>query len=227
MIGMNGKIGNKEMSQMNGRNAIGKAAVAVFGTSRSGKDYTIDGALEILGEGTHVSPMGMIHERLGERRLSGMSEGEKKELCEGVWDDIARMCREGAVVDCHWCFPQTYGGKVLKDGYNDEKLPRREVRDAESGNVYEVVFDPARIALFDRVVYLCTDPEIIVSRFRTSEGCKRNEDATVEDVEAWEDFEIRCLQRLCDMAGVPFSMACALPEDTPGMLAAEVAMAVV
>ena len=45
------------------------------------------------------------------------------------------------------------------------------------------------------------------------------------NVEAWEDFEIRCLQGLCGMAGVPFSVACALPEDMPGMLAAEVAMA--
>ena len=44
-------------------------------------------------------------------------------------------------------------------------------------------------------------------------------------MEAWEDFEIRSLQRLCGMAGVPFSVACALPEDTPGMLAAEMAMA--
>ena len=211
------------MSQINGTNR----AVAVFGTSRSGKDYTIDGALEILGEGMHVSPMGMIHQRLQGRSLRTMGEKEKRELCEGVWDDIARKCRDGVVVDCHWCFPQTYGGKVLSDGYNDEKLPRREVRDDVSGNTYDVVFDPARIALFDRVVYLCTDPEVVVSRFRTSEGCKRNTDATVGDVEAWEDFEIRSLHRVCAIAGVPFSVACARPEDTPGMLAAEVGRSVV
>ena len=54
---------------------------AVFGTSRSGKDYTIANAQELLmNKGMvfdHISPIKLVHDELNGGKLRGMAEDEK------------------------------------------------------------------------------------------------------------------------------------------------------
>ena len=58
--------------------------VAVFGTSRSGKDYTIRDATELLEEKkmlfSHISPISMVHEELDGRKLRNLSDEEKDKV---------------------------------------------------------------------------------------------------------------------------------------------------
>lgn len=102
--------------------------VGLFGVSRSGKNYTIDDFRELASrEGvkfTHLSPMDMIRARLGDRRLRDMSLEEKKELVSEVRSEIDRIAKDrNVIVDEHYCYPATIGGRRLENGYFDEKLP--------------------------------------------------------------------------------------------------------
>lgn len=185
--------------------------IGVFGTSRSGKDYTIDGAVDILKKESidfrHVSPIGMVHDELNGRRLKGMPEEEKKELVRNIRKNIDSISGSSNVfVDEHFCFPSTYGGKVLNDGYNDEKLPRRYCFDEMSQRDYEVVIEEEEIVKDDMVIYLDIPEEEILRRFRISEGCKQNNDITLDDIRCWKDYEKRNLTDICKKHSIPFAL---------------------
>ena len=140
--------------------------VAVFGTSRSGKDYTIKGALKLLGDVPpirHVSPIHMVHDELHGASLKTMSQKDKQKLVDKVRDDIDDICLEvDAVVDEHYCFPVTYGGEVVSNGYTDEKLPYDLVYDAAADRDFEVVFEDFEIRCYDAAVYMDVDPVVIL-----------------------------------------------------------------
>ena len=180
---------------------------AVFGTSRSGKDYMISDAIAQLKEKgmefTHLSPITMVHDELDGRKLRDMPVEEKEELVRSVRNSIQDQTEEGCYfVDEHYCFPTYYGGRVLQDGYNDEKLPYTLGFDEER-NQYEIVFQPGWITNYNVAIYMDIEPKIILGRFRTSEGCKCNTDVTLDDIYCWKNFEIGQIQDLCHKADIP------------------------
>ena len=175
--------------------------IAVFGTSRSGKDYSIRDAIAILFakglEFTHISPITLVHNHLNGRRLKTMSETEKAEMMKEVREEIGLLSSSDFVfIDEHYCFPSEYGGKRIENGYSDEKLPFVILKDGNGGS-YECVFDESWMNNYDLVLYMDVPSNIILDRFRESEGCKNNPLITLEDIEAWKSFEKSQLQKIC------------------------------
>ena len=169
--------------------------VGLFGVSRSGKNYTIDDFVETAKangiEFVHMSPMDMIRARLGTRRLRDMPEDEKRALVREVREEIDRTAEDHhLIVDEHFCYPSTFGGKKLENGYYDEKLPHDILRDANNKVDYEVVFPRFESHKYDLLAVMSIDPDIIVERSRTSEGAKYNPYATPEEIREWQKTEI-------------------------------------
>jgi hypothetical protein len=166
------------------------ARVGLFGISRSGKNYTIDEFIRIARENgvefIHMSPMDMIRERLGGRKLSTMTESEKKTLVKQVRDEIDEVAKDhNVIVDEHYCYPVSFGGVKPENGYYNEKLPHdiwhREIAKVD----YEVVFPRFEYMKYDLLAVMDVDPEIIVERCRTSEGSKYNPYITAEEAREW------------------------------------------
>ena len=169
--------------------------VGLFGVSRSGKNYTIDDFLALSKEAglefIHLSPMDMIRERLGTRRLRDMGLEEKIALVKEVREEIDVICEShNVIVDEHYCYPSTFGGKRLDNGYFDEKLPHDILKVDGHDTEYEVVFPRFEYDKYDLILCMDIDPSIIVDRCRTSEGAKRNNDITVEQARRWEQVEL-------------------------------------
>jgi hypothetical protein len=180
---------------------------AIFGTSRSGKDYTINDAQELLRDKgmdfKHVSPIHLVHQELKGQRLRDMTADDKSRLVEKVRSMIEEQTRgASAFIDEHYSFPEKCGGVVIDNGYYGEKLPYyREPGD--EGRLYEVVFCDEWIKQYDLAVYMEIDPDVILERFRTSEGDKYNPFITAEDVRLWQLFELERIQYICNLYKVP------------------------
>jgi adenylate kinase len=173
--------------------------VALFGVSRSGKNYTIDDFMELAKahgmEFIHMSPMDMIRARLKGRRLRYMPECEKKELVREVRDEIDLMAEDhNVIVDEHYCYPATFGGKKLENGYYDEKLPHDIFHRPDFRAEYEVVFPRFESLKYDMFATMYIDPNIIVERSRTSKGAKYNPFVTAEEIEEWQRAETEGLE---------------------------------
>ena len=169
--------------------------VALFGISRSGKNYTIEDFLQLVGNDglsfIHLSPMDMIRDRLGSRRLKDMPLGDKVDLVNEVRNEIDRICKNNnVIVDEHYCYPSTFGGKELDNGYFDEKLPHNILKMCGHDTDYEVVFPDTEYCKYDLFLCMNIDPGIIVERCRTSEGVKRNDEITIEQAKKWQQVEI-------------------------------------
>ncbi len=168
--------------------------IGLFGVSRSGKNYTIDDFIELARAGgiefVHLSPMDMIRARLDGRRLRDMSENDKLALVREVRGEIDRAAEVShIIVDEHFCYPATFGGKKLENGYYDEKLPHDILRRPGYATEYEVVFPRFESLKYDLFAVMDIDPEIIVERSRTSEGAKYNPIITAEEVSEWQKTE--------------------------------------
>ena len=182
---------------------------AVFGTSRSGKDYTINGAIRLLAckglRFRHASPISMVNDALAGGKLSEMTMDERRNLIRSVREDIGNMIQSnggGLFVDEHYSFPERHGGRIISNGYYGEKLPfTRAIGYEERG--YEVVFEDGWMADYDLAVYLEIDPDVVLERFRTSEGDKNNPYITTEDIRLWQLFELDRIQTLCNGYNVP------------------------
>ncbi len=175
--------------------------IAVFGPSRSGKDYSIRDATKMLFshgfEFSQISPIALVHNHLGERKLKNMTENDKKKLICDVRKEIEIISSSNYVfVDEHYCFPCEYGGKSIENGYSDEKLPFVLTID-ENGRYFECVFDESWLKNYDLVLYMDIPSDIILDRIHRSEGCKNNPYATLQDIESWKAFELSELERLC------------------------------
>ncbi len=163
----------------------GHIRVGLFGVSRSGKNYTIDDFIELAKangvEFIHLSPMDMIRARLCGRRLRDMSETEKLALVDEVRNEIDAVAeRHNVIVDEHFCYPATFGGKKLENGYYDEKLPHDILSRPGYKTDYEVVFPRFESLKYDLFAVMSIDPNIIVERSRTSDGAKDNPYVTAE-----------------------------------------------
>ena len=184
-------------------------SIAIFGTSRSGKDYTIKETVRILKlqgvDYSHVSMIGSVHSILEGDKLSHMSEPEREKILKKVRNRIDNAALEGNIfVDEHYCFPKTYGGEAIHNSYADEKLPYHDVYDEDLDRTYEVVFKDFYIDGYDAVYYLDIDSKILLNRFRTSEAEKKNEKITINDIRLWKLFEISEIRRLCNLKNIPF-----------------------
>ena len=180
---------------------------AIFGISRSGKDYTIRDATELLTEKgmlfSHISPITMVQEELDGRKLSELSECEKRNVIEKVRGRMTDLLKDDYVFsDEHYCYPRTFGGRVLKNGYYGEKLPYYD-KVGRDNRIYEVVFEDGWLDGYDLAIYLDIDPYIIMDRMRTSEGGKQNLYATYDDIHLWKMFEIEGIQRMCIEKNIP------------------------
>jgi len=130
---------------MTGQNISTHYRIGLFGVSRSGKNYTIDDFIGLAKDNgvefVHMSPMDMIRARLGSRRLRDMPDDEKRALVTEVREEIDRIAKDhNIIVDEHFCYPSTFGGKKLENGYYDEKLPHDILHDMRYKVDYEVVF---------------------------------------------------------------------------------------
>ena len=149
---------------MEKKNRSGFMRVGLFGVSRSGKNYTIDDFIELAKANgvkfIHLSPMDMIRSRLDGRRLRDMSEEEKRTLVKEVRDEIDRAAFENnVIVDEHYCYPATFGGKKLENGYYDEKLPHDILHIPGYRTDYEVVFPRFESLKYDLFVAMNIDPD--------------------------------------------------------------------
>ena len=184
--------------------------VGLFGVSRSGKNYTIDDFIALASadgvEFVHMSPMDLIRDRLNGRRLRDMSEGEKMDLVREVRSEIdsIAMC-QNVIVDEHFCYPATFGGRKLENGYYDEKLPHDILSRPEYRTDYEVVFPRFESLKYDLFAVMDIDPDIIVERSRTSEGAKYNPCVTSEEIAEWQSVEIRGLELESHVPVIPIT----------------------
>ena len=172
-----------------------KYAIGVFGISRSGKDSAIEVFVDIARENgydfVHMSPIGMIREKLAGRRLKAMPESEKIRLVQMVREEIRDVSEHSnVIVDEHYCFPHDFGGAVLEDGYYDEKLPYDIMTIPDAPTVYEVVLPRFATQFYDLVAVMKIDPDAIIERMRRSDGCKRNTVATRDDIIHWQRAEM-------------------------------------
>lgn len=172
--------------------------IGLFGTSRSGKNYTIDDFIQLAKENgrefVHMSPMDMIRERLDGRRLRDMSDAEKKALVKQVRDEIDEAAAShDLIVDEHYCYPESFGGVKPENGYFDEKIPHDILHREDLKVDYEVVFPRFEYMKYDMLAMIHIDPEVIVERCRTSEGAKNNEYITVDDAREWQKAELEGL----------------------------------
>ena len=191
------------------RRGLPMVRAAVFGISRAGKNYTINGAVERLASNglqyRHVSMIGTVHELLGGKKLRDMNMSEKLELMERVHFKIDMAASEGnIIVDEHYAFPETYGGKKIDSEYVNERLPDIIVSDDDLDREYRVVLDESEIPKYDIVFFLDINPETVLGRFRNSKGDKHNDAITIGDIRCWSVFERYCLKALCESYDVPF-----------------------
>ena len=168
--------------------------IGLFGVSRSGKNYTIDDFIELAKKAgvdfIHLSPMDMIRTRLNGHRLRDMSDNEKKALIEEVRGEIDIVAeKNNTILDEHFCFPETFGGKKLENGYYDEKLPHDTFHNPDYVVNYEVVFPRFESAKYDLLAVMQIKPSIIAQRSRTSEGVKYNPYVTEKEIEEWQRAE--------------------------------------
>ena len=173
--------------------------VGLFGVSRSGKNYTIDDFIELAKangvEFVHLSPMDMIRARLDGRRLRDMSVAEKQALVDEVRNEIDTVAENhNVIVDAHFCYPATFGGRKLENGYYDEKLPHDILHLSRCVTDYEVVFPRFESLKYDLFAVMSIDPSVIVERSRTSEGAKYNPYVTAEEIREWQKVETEGLE---------------------------------
>ena len=173
--------------------------VGLFGVSRSGKNYTIDDFIELAKangvEFVQLSPMDMIRARLDGRRLRDMSVAEKQALVDEVRNEIDTVAENhNVIVDEHFCYPATFGGRKLENGYYDEKLPHDILHLSGCVTDYEVVFPRFESLKYDLFAVMSIDPSVIVERSRTSEGAKYNPYVTAEEIREWQKVETEGLE---------------------------------
>lgn len=184
--------------------------MGLFGVSRSGKNYTIDDFIAISRNNgidfVHLSPMDMIRDRLDGRKLRDMPESEKRMLVNEVRNEIDLVAVDhNVIVDEHFCYPATFGGKKLENGYYDEKLPYDILRIPDHRTDYEVVFPRFESRKYDLFAVMCIEPEIIVQRSKTSEGAKYNPYVTAEEIGEWQRVEIEGLEFESNVPVIPIT----------------------
>ena len=194
--------------------AISSLRVAVFGISRSGKDYSIGKVREILNasgpEFVHYAGIPTVRDYssfvLG-KKFADTTMAEKGRLMNVFRKKISdREKIPFLIQDEHCCFPVTYGGRPLVNEYTRAKFPFELKKNSEGSREYEVVLREEWITDCDMIFYLRPDPDVIRKRMHDSNGSKRNTQITSEDVDLWMRFEIEFLREVCSRNKLHFEV---------------------
>lgn len=106
--------------------------------------------------------------------------------------------------DVDYSFPATYGGKIYHDRFIDAKFPFVSRLSSDLSCTYEVICDETLLAGNDEVFYLQIPPNEILQRIREGTNNNYGRYLSIEDISAWEDFEIRQLTQTCLRLRIPF-----------------------
>ena len=191
----------------------GSCRMAVFGITRSGKDTiirrVIPRIIEQCGLLFHHFPymgtIGKLSEKILFKGLGKTTQIEKGMLMVEYRKMVADRSRYPYLItDEHFCYPDTYGGKILHNEYVDAKFPFVKESNDDCTQGYEVMFSDEYLDIYDIVFYLDTDSAEILRRIRLSEPPKDNPYITILDINRWKAFEISKLQNMCKAKGIPF-----------------------
>lgn len=168
--------------------------IAIYGTSRSGKDYLIEHASKyLISFGLSVRHLkgSLLLNQMAEEgygvRFSKLSEGHKFELRKRFIDLVNEATESNDIVfvDGHYSFPEERG--------------------------FKVVFTDADRDCYDHFFYMDTKSELIREVSRKSEGEKQNLEITVKDIDCWKSFEKDAMSKVCGSLGKELVI---LDEDT-------------
>lgn len=151
--------------------------IAIYGVSRSGKDYLIKNIISSEIEGYHLEGSSTL-KKLSLNKLGCNFDETTKEQREFLRKEFVKLINDKEV---------EYGN-VFVDGHfsfiNDDN--------------YRVVFTEEDKAAYDLFVYLDTPSKMIVEFSRKSTGSKNNMKITTEEVRRWKEFEKQNLYTICD-----------------------------
>ncbi|HBC3399201.1 TPA: HAD hydrolase family protein [Vibrio parahaemolyticus] len=156
--------------------------LAIYGVSRSGKDYLIKNVIAYLQETTLLTA---IHIE-GSKTLNALAQDMFLQPFKNLDESRKRILREK--------FTEIVNEKnleydlVLVDGHYS----------FIDGDSYKVVFTEQDENVYDHFFYLDTPSEMIVDFSRKSTGDKRNLDITVEQVRNWKKYEKCELNKVCN-----------------------------
>ena len=157
--------------------------IAIYGTSRSGKDYQISHIISHLNENDvsaiHIPGSTKLNELADEiygSKFKELSDDKKHHLREEFINLISDFDAKYEVVfvDGHFAFPS----------------------DVKQGG-FDIVFTESDKNCYDHFFYLDTDSELIIKNSRQSVGDKKNTEIQTKDIEAWKAFEISAMQSMC------------------------------
>lgn len=151
--------------------------IAIYGVSRSGKNYLIDKLIPLLaGRSYHLEGSQTLNQMSIEKfgcRFKELSETQKDHLRKEFTKLIHKKEEEYGVVfvDGHYSF-------IAPTGYN-------------------VVFTSEDLHAYDVFFYLDTPENRIVENARNSSGEKKNTMITEVDIQNWKEFEISQMAEIC------------------------------
>ena len=187
--------------------------MAVFGITRSGKDTIINRTIPKISDQCglifhhfpYMGTIGDLSERHLFKKLRETTQIEKGKLMVDYRKMVADRSRYPYLItDEHFCYPDTYGGKVLHNEYVDAKFPFIKESNDDGSQGYEVMFSDEYLDIYDIVFYLDTDTEEVLRRIRSSDPPKDNPYITLCDINRWKAFEISKLHNMCKTKGIPF-----------------------
>jgi hydroxymethylpyrimidine pyrophosphatase-like HAD family hydrolase len=155
--------------------------IALYGVSRSGKNYFIEKLIERLkskGKEQIFHLEGSVYlfkmaQKKFKKHFKLLTENEKSVLRS----DFPKTLREkervygNVIVDCHYAF-------ISEDGYN-------------------VVLTDSEKDAYDAIFYIDTPSDMIENYSKNSEGEKKNLSITAEQIRLWKKFDIENLQNIC------------------------------
>ncbi|MHA2799842.1 HAD hydrolase family protein [Vibrio harveyi] len=156
--------------------------LAIYGVSRSGKDYLIKNVIAYLQETTLLTA---IHIE-GSKTLNALAQDMFSQPFKSLEESRKRTLREK--------FTEIVNEKnseydlVLVDGHYS----------FIDGDSYQVVFTEQDEYVYDHFFYLDTPSEMVVDFSRKSKGDKRNLEITVEQVRNWKKYEKCKLDKICN-----------------------------
>lgn len=147
---------------------------AIYGVSRSGKDYFIDILVRyFLSRGEqlyHVKGSETLNQMALEIygvKFNQCDDMKKRDLRERFIERINELesKHKNVVVDGHYAF------------FDDQKI-------------LISVCTQSDIDCYDQFFYLDSEPKLIIDRMRNSSGSKYNDRLTEADIQLWQDYEI-------------------------------------
>lgn len=151
--------------------------IAIYGVSRAGKDYLIGNAINKIPQLYHLrgsETLKRLSMELLSKPFSETDEDEKNRLRIAFTDEAAAVESKygNIVIDGHYAFPDDNGG-------------------------YRIAFTQADRMLYDVFLYLKPKTERILENQKHLKDGKPVRQFTATEIEAWEEFEIAEMQKIC------------------------------